>query len=704
MSARRRLWLIALAIAAVGALAFIPALSGGWLYDDHYLIPENPYIHSLDHWPRWFIKDFWAIGEDYGRLASRIAYWRPLITTTYAIDWQLSGGTPFLFHLMNLLWHAGVGVLAFLVLHRWIGAIWPAALAALLFLVHPTKAESVAWISGRTDVICMIAVLLVCQGAARRQQRKPGGLALEIAGTLIAYGTKEQAIILPAFVAIEVWVHAERPPITRAVFVQAVRGALPQIIIAVGYLGLRKLLLPIQPPVPAGINLSLLDHLQMVLESMGRFLTLAFAPHDLSVQQGLVRLRGGEIGHSTAYVVIGMTALVVIVAAIVVFRRRMPIVSVGLVLFVVTIAPTSNIIATQMETLISERFLYLPLFGFAFAAGGVLARWPRRATWAIAGVAILVFLLLSLRRAADYRSEDAFWARELALHPDSAEARRARARAAIRERRYRAALHDTIELTRWVERSEDLAVATDSAQLLADLTPDLDQASLRLIDDFCRQLLAPDTDDVKFDFPLANLSVRINKRASTFKRDVVDFRPRLIQLRSNIQSRLGDDATAVELALKGLEVCPRCSTAVAFASLAFARAGNYDAAFELLTSSAGHVPEKVLSSMHRLIEQAREEGNKAATATGPAALHPAALQARARELASLELWGRAYAVLAPYKDEIKQAPRMALGFAELAFRAGDPGVAREVLAAGGQSTAQVDQQFAQWSRTMGWVL
>src|SRR6185436_6581678 len=120
-------------------------------------------------------------------------------------------GTPAWFHIMNLVWHGVVGGLAFLVLRRWLGAHWPALVGALLFVVHPTKAESVAWISGRTDVICMIAVLLASQGIARRLRGERGGLLLEFAGTLLAYTTKEQAIVLPAFAAIEAWVASGRP-------------------------------------------------------------------------------------------------------------------------------------------------------------------------------------------------------------------------------------------------------------------------------------------------------------------------------------------------------------------------------------------------------------------------------------------------------------------------------------------------------------
>ena len=48
------------------------------------------------------------------------------------------------------------------------------------------------------------------------------------------------------------------------------------------------------------------------------------------------------------------------------------------------------------------------------------------------------------------------------------------------------------------------------------------------------------------------------------------------------------------------------------------------------------------------------------------------------------------------------APRMAEGFAELAFRAGEPAIAREVLVGIGQAS-QVDSLFEEWTETMGWT-
>ncbi|MCP6335955.1 hypothetical protein NL449_28455, partial [Klebsiella pneumoniae] len=81
--------------------------------------------------------DFWDVNEEVVRYGDRLIYWRPAITASYAVDWQLGGGSTLLFHLSNTIIHAAVAALSFVVLRRWVGSTWAAFVAALLFAVHP---------------------------------------------------------------------------------------------------------------------------------------------------------------------------------------------------------------------------------------------------------------------------------------------------------------------------------------------------------------------------------------------------------------------------------------------------------------------------------------------------------------------------------------------------------------------------------------
>ena len=697
---------LVLAVAIVAAAVFSTAIGGPWIYDDVPLIADNPYVQSLDWWSRWWTTDFWHVNEDTVRFGARMVYWRPTISASYALDWQLGQGSPLVFHLTNTIAHGVVGALGFVVLRRWIGSTWPAFVAALVFAVHPTKAESVAWIAGRTDVLCMIGVFVATIGIARRLRRERGGVALEVAGTVFAYTTKEQAIVLFAFAAVEVWVAAGRPAIDKVLVWRMVKAAAPQVAIAIVYFILRAVWMPIRASNLESTGLPLVDHILAILETMGRFIALSIAPVELSIQQGLVRYGADRsFVYSSAYVGIGLAVVVTFAAAMWLARKKWPVLTVGLGFYLVTLAPTSNLVYTQMMTLISERFLYLPLLGLALVVGGALAsvgEHRRFLAYAAAALAIGLLSIQSLRRSADYSDDHAFWARELALHPGSKEARAFLITDAIEQKRYPRALallEEVHQLMAAQQRAgividprDTLDLAYQTAVIVANMTPDRDVTALRAIDAFCASLLEGSEARLASKF----VTVTFPKRRTTqVVLDKRGFRGRLLVLRASIASRLAEDDRALELARQARAICERCQSVAPHVALALARAGRYVEALEIFDHIAGASTYGLRMTRER-IERAFAAHDAALASSGPAQL-----QQWAQELAALEMWGRAYALLAPHKDEIKQAPRFALGFAELAFRAGDSAVAREVLAAH-VAGSEIDATLDEWAAAMGW--
>src|SRR5437762_1698352 len=139
---------VALAVAALSAIVFSPALGGGFILDDRTLVADDPSVHSLGAWRNWFERDFAHARASPTHATERVAYYRPAVTASYALDWAIGGGNPVELHATNLVWHAVAAACVFLTLGRWIGATLPAFCGALIWALHPTKAESVAWISG----------------------------------------------------------------------------------------------------------------------------------------------------------------------------------------------------------------------------------------------------------------------------------------------------------------------------------------------------------------------------------------------------------------------------------------------------------------------------------------------------------------------------------------------------------------------------
>src|SRR5580658_1093274 len=115
-------------------LAYLPVLSGGFIWDDDVLITENRVIKANDGLHRlWFAKearDYWP--------------W-PLASTAWWLEWRLWGNHPAGYHVVNVLLHAINAVLMWMVLARLkVPGAW---LAGCVFALHPMNVATAAWIS-----------------------------------------------------------------------------------------------------------------------------------------------------------------------------------------------------------------------------------------------------------------------------------------------------------------------------------------------------------------------------------------------------------------------------------------------------------------------------------------------------------------------------------------------------------------------------
>ena len=76
------------------------------------------------------------------------------------LDYQLHGLHAGGYHLTNVLIHTASAILLFLLLRRMTGALWRSAFVAAVFAIHPLRAESVAWVAERKDVLATFFFLL----------------------------------------------------------------------------------------------------------------------------------------------------------------------------------------------------------------------------------------------------------------------------------------------------------------------------------------------------------------------------------------------------------------------------------------------------------------------------------------------------------------------------------------------------------------
>jgi tetratricopeptide (TPR) repeat protein len=120
-------------------LAYIPAMRGGYIWDDNAHITDNAALRSSDGLAKiWF--DPKVLPQYY-----------PLVHTTFWVEYHVWQLHPFGYHLVNVLLHAFNAILLLLVLrYLRVPGAW---LAAAFFALHPVHVESVAWITERKNVL-----------------------------------------------------------------------------------------------------------------------------------------------------------------------------------------------------------------------------------------------------------------------------------------------------------------------------------------------------------------------------------------------------------------------------------------------------------------------------------------------------------------------------------------------------------------------
>jgi protein O-mannosyl-transferase len=682
-------------VALLAAIAFVPALGGEFIFDDRRLIAENANVHSFSGWASWFTGAFGSGGE-LPRQGERLSYYRPLVSASYALDWALGGGSPLAFHASNLVWHAAASMLAFLALLRWLGSAPLALAGALVFALHPTKAESAAWISGRADSMCAVWMLLAARGAAWRfAGRRRSGVALELVASLAAYLTKESAVVLPALIAVEAWVvHGRRALDARELF-HMLRASGPELAAAFVYLAARQYWLPVHPG--ERWILPLVTRVGLVFETLGRAFDSSFLPRDLRVQHLLGRTPGGAIAVAPRFAALGAAGLAIAALAIFSLRRRLPALSLGLGLFLLTLAPTLNLVPLRQPVAIADRFLYLPLLGLALAFAAAL-RGPRFrgvSIGLVSGVAGALFVISAVR-AADHASERRFWQHEARVNPASFEAPLRLLRLSLASgrrqeaaRRYHEARAASVLSFVPTRRAGELLV--EEVVFRAELTPDLDRTALGRIDAFLAELVR--TPSALVLAPVDGEPNLLDLRDPRLHAVVVDRRPWLLAVRADIASRLGFDKRAAGMAERAARACRACPEVLARAALAAARAGKYELARALLDGEPRAEGTGVLRM--RVVDSERF-ARAAELASGPARV-----LSQANSLASALAYGRAYALLAPHSADFEPNREVSLRFAELAFRAGASDVARAALAPHVERS-EIERLIRAWSIKMGW--
>ncbi len=141
---RSVLW--AMLLVAMTLVAYIPAMRGGYVWDDDAHVLANITLRDVE-----------GLGRIWGALWADETYYPittqyyPMVFTSFWVEYHLWGLHPLGYHVTNVLLHAVNAVLLWFVLRRL--SVPGAWLAAAIFALHPVHVESVAWITERKNVL-----------------------------------------------------------------------------------------------------------------------------------------------------------------------------------------------------------------------------------------------------------------------------------------------------------------------------------------------------------------------------------------------------------------------------------------------------------------------------------------------------------------------------------------------------------------------
>ena len=370
-------------------------------FDDGVYIYDNPQIQ----------RGLSADGIGWAFTTRHSANWHPLTWLSHSLDWRLFGPSAGGHHAMSVLLHAATVVLLFLALRRMTGEVWPAALAAALFAVHPLRVESVAWAAERKDVLSGLFFMLTLWAYANYVGR-PASLwryLLVVAAMACGLMAKPMLITLPfVLLLLDYW------PLGR--FDRAIdarRGFLfvekiPLFVLAAASCAATLWAESIAVDAARG-HISLSARLGNAAVSYVAYLGQSLWPTGLAV---LYPHPGDTL--PTWQIAASLLVLAAITAGAIVVRRRMPFLAVGWFWYLGMLVPVIGLVQVGSQAR-ADRYTYLPQIGLCIAAAwsvrAAILAWPRRRTALVtASVAAVVVLLGSAYHQVGYwRNSETLW-------------------------------------------------------------------------------------------------------------------------------------------------------------------------------------------------------------------------------------------------------------------------------------------------------
>ena len=421
-------------------LVFLPALGNQFVnWDDEVNLVSNPQFRGLG-WDqlRWMFSN--SLGGHY----------IPVTWLSFALDYVLWGMRPAGYHATSVVLHTANAILFYFVARRLLHAavqadgrsvILGAAVAALLFSLHPLRVESVAWATERRDVLmgfftllCVLAYLRAVErggaGALHRgwQWTAVGLFGLALLSKSVVVGLPVVLLLLDVYPLRRSRGRSEAGPGT-----SGERTLLRLAIEKMPFVALAAAVAAVTLTVGAGHRLmtslealGVLQRLAISAYALTFYLWKTVAPWPLSP---LYTLFHPVLPWSLTYVIPAAFVVLVTLAAILGYRRW-PAGLIAWATYIVLLAPVVGVLHNGAQ-IAADRYTYLSCAPWAILGGAGVA-WCRHAAlrrklsppmWTVvmgaAALVIVIFAGLTIRQVAVWRDSVSLWTHAASVEPAS---------------------------------------------------------------------------------------------------------------------------------------------------------------------------------------------------------------------------------------------------------------------------------------------
>ncbi len=388
---------------SVSILVYGNTLSNGFTLDDFLYIFDNPTVTNT------------SLAALFSATKAANVF-RPVTFATLAFNWAAGGAHAWGYHLVNLLLHAAVTLLLYLVLKKLLEFVAQgetvAWVAALLFAVHPIHTEAVASIVGRSE---LLAVGFLLGAWLLHLQDRPIPALLCFVLALMA---KESAVtLLPLAIAGD-YARGKLKPLLRYGWIAGVGVLYMGVLWKMqgGRFGEKGISFIDNPLAYLPPGLRILNALRVAW----KYVALHVYPATLSCDYSYnAILLYSNWRHTLPPAIAAAFVLALWVWAI--WAQRKEWVLAGAI-YLAGFAVTANILVAT-GTIMGERLAYLPSAGFCLLIALLwtrLEKHQQRFAWTLLAVAVVALAARTVVRNRDWRDNYTLFAAGVRAVPESA--------------------------------------------------------------------------------------------------------------------------------------------------------------------------------------------------------------------------------------------------------------------------------------------